>query len=190
VPDRQGQDRQGGDELVAAFARWAADQRAEAAAADRVKERSLRAQASASATWSGILVDLAEQATAVTAVVGAQRRRGRIVGVGPDFCVFEAHLGGSALISLPAMSALWPERTTGAIPPAGARRPALELSLLAALSMLAEERSPVTLVTLGGDEIAGDLIAAGEDVLTVQTDPPARRLAHVRLSALARCELR
>jgi len=178
-------DRQGGDELVAAFARWAADQRAEAAAADRVRERSLRTQASATATWAGILVDLAEQATPVTAVVAAQRRRGRIVGVGPDFCVFEAHLGGPALICLPAMSALWPERTT-----AGARPPALELSLLAALSMLAEERSPVTLVTSGGDEIAGDLIAAGEDVLTVQTDPPARRLAYVRLSALARCELR
>ena len=184
-------DRQGGDELVAAFARWAADQRAEAAAADRVRERSLRTQASATATWAGILVDLAEQATPVTAVVAAQRRRGRIVGVGPDFCVFEAHLGGPALICLPAMSALWPERTTtGAFPPAGARPPALELSLLAALSMLAEERSPVTLVTSGGDEIAGDLIAAGEDVLTVQTDPPARRLAYVRLSALARCELR
>ena len=34
-----------GEELVAAFARWAADQRAGTAAADRARERSLRDQA-------------------------------------------------------------------------------------------------------------------------------------------------
>ena len=73
---------------------------------------------------------------------------------------------------------------------AGGRGPALDLSLIAALSMLAEERSPVCFVTSTGDETAGELVAAGEDVLSLRSGPPERRLAYVQLTAVALCDLR
>ena len=59
-----------------------------------------------------------------------------------------------------------------------------------ALALLAEERSPVCLTAGTGFETTGDLIAAGEDVLTVRTDSSARRLAYVPVNAVAWCELR
>jgi len=190
-------DRHGGDDLVEAFARWAADQRAEAAASDRARERSLRTQAGASATWAGILVDLAEQATPVTVMVAARRHRGRVVGVGADFCVLEPGAGRPALICSQAISALWPEPgpepgpvARAGNPSAGARYPSLSLSLLAALSMLADEHSPVAIVTSDGQETVGVLIAAGEDVLTVQTNRQAQQIVYLRLSAVASCEMR
>jgi hypothetical protein len=180
----------GADELVAAFARWAADQRAATAASDRSRERSLREQAGASATWLGVLVDLAEQATAVTAVAAGQRRRGRIVGVGRDFCVLESDHGRTALVLLRAISEVRPDSgATGGLP-AGDRDAAIDLSLIMALALLAEDRHPVGLVTGAGIESTGVLVAAGEDVITLRIDPLGRRLAYVPLSAVAICELR
>ena len=94
-------DAQRGDELVAALDRWAAMQRAAAAAAGRARERSLRDQAATLATWTGVLVDLAEQGAPVTAVVANQRRSGRVIGVGRDFFGSTPGRAGSA----------WPART-------------------------------------------------------------------------------
>jgi hypothetical protein len=183
------QGRDGGDELVAAFARWAADQRAVSAAGSRARERSLREQAAASATWVGTLVDLAERSASVTAVTGQQRRSGRIVGVGRDFFVLDTRSGRSDLVVLGAVDALWPDQTATQLP-AGDRGGAIDLSLMMALARLAEERAPICLTTTSGIETAGDLVAAGEDVLTVRTEAPNRRLAHVPFSAVAVCELR
>jgi hypothetical protein len=59
-----------------------------------------------------------------------------------------------------------------------------------ALALLAEERSPVSLTTTAGIETTGDLVAAGEDVLTVRTDSSRRRVAYIPLRALTWCELR
>jgi hypothetical protein len=183
----QGRDR--GDELVAAFARWAADQRAVSAAGSRSRERSLREQAAASATWAGTLVDLAERGAPVTAVVGHQRRSGRIVGVGRDFFVLDTRSIRSALIVLSAVDAVWPDQTASPLP-ASDRNGAIDLTLMMALALLAEERAPVCLITTSGTESAGNLLAAGEDVLTVRTEAPNRRLVHVPFSAVAVCELR
>jgi hypothetical protein len=186
------QGREGGDEVVAAFSRWAAEQRTVSAAGSRSRERSLREQAAASATWAGALVDLAEGGAPVTAVIGRQRRTGRIVGVARDFFVLETRTGRSDLVVLRAVDALWPDQTVGPRPagPAGDRGGAIDLSLMMALAVLAEEHAPIGLTTTSGIEIAGDLLAAGEDVLTVRTDAPNRRLAHVPFSAVAICELR
>ena len=183
----------GGDELVAAFARWAADQRVVAAAGDRARERSLREQARSSATWTGVLVDLAEQGSPVTVMVAGQRRCGRLVGVGRDFCVLEPDQGRTALIALPQVTELWPDRPAGwalSEPPGGDRSPAIDLPLMAALALLAEDRSPVGVFSTGGLETAGDLVAAGDDVLTLRTGTPVRRLVYVPLRAVAVCELR
>ncbi len=59
-----------------------------------------------------------------------------------------------------------------------------------ALALLADERSPVGLISGGGLETVGELVAAGDDVLTVRTAPPARRLVYVPLDSVAVCELR
>ena len=175
---------------MAAFATWAAQQRAESAAAGRARERSLREQAAATATWIGILVDLAEQGTRVTTLVAGQRRSGRIVGVGRDFLVLDPRYGHTTLICLDAVSTLWSDPTAAAVAPAGSRGGAIDLSLLSALALLAEQRSPVSLTMGAGLETAGDLVAVGEDVLTIRTEPPSRRLAYVPISAVALCDLR
>jgi hypothetical protein len=182
--------RHGGDELVAAFARWAADQRVVAAAGDRARERSLREQARATATWTGVLVDLAEQGNQVTVMIAGQRRGGRLVGVGRDFCVLEPDQGRTALISVEHVTELWPDGPARNDAPEGDRSPAIDLPLMAALALLAEERSPVGVFSTGGFETAGDLVAAGDDVLTVRTGTPGRRLVYVPLRALAICDLR
>jgi hypothetical protein len=191
-------DGQRGDELVAALDRWAAAQRVASAAAGRARERSLREQAATLATWTGILVDLAEKRAPVTVVLANQRRRGRLVGVGSDFFVLDASPARTALGRSDAVTSLWPEDAAASLP-AGGRMATIDLSLMMALALLAEERSPIRLTTTTGLEIAGALLAAGEDVLTVRTDSSAisatsatsaRRSAYLPLSAVAWCELR
>jgi hypothetical protein len=179
-----------GEELVAAFARWAADQRAAVAAEDRVRERSLREQATATATWVGILVDLAEQAAAVTVVVAGLRRSGRLIGVGRDFCVLQSARRRIALIAVHEIVQLWPDGHTAGGPPAGDRRPSIDLTLTSALALLAEERSPVSLISGNGLDTTGELVAVGDDVLTLRAALPVRRLVHVPISSVAVCELR
>jgi hypothetical protein len=59
-----------------------------------------------------------------------------------------------------------------------------------ALALLAEERNPVCVTTAAGVETTGELVAAGEDVLTLRIDASRRRVAYIPLSAVAWCELR
>jgi len=180
---------QPGDDLVDAFRRWAAGERATAAAGKRARERRLRDQASASASWAGVLVDLAEQAAAVVVRFGALTCTGRIVGVARDFCVIEQTSGRPCLIALTAISAVSPQRT-GQPPPAGDRQPHLSLSMAGALAALAEERTPVGLTLAHDVQVEGELAAVGEDVVTLRNEAPARRPVYVRLASIVRCELR
>ncbi|HUJ65470.1 MAG TPA: hypothetical protein VLX59_08035 [Acidimicrobiales bacterium] len=180
---------QPGDDLVAAFRRWAAGERASAAAGNRARERRLRDQAAASATWAGVLVDLAEAAATVVVRLGALTCTGRIVAVARDFCVIEPTSGRPSLIALAAISALSPQQT-GQSPPAGDRQPHLSLSMAGALAALAEERTPVGLTLAHDVHVEGELAAVGEDVVTLRNEAPARRPVYVRLASIVRCELR
>lgn len=154
--------------------------------ASRSRERSLRDQAGASATWAGVLVDLAEQSAEVVVSVAGTRRAGRLVGVGPDYCVLEQRGGRPAIVVMAAIASVTPLQDRRSAP-SGARPPALELSLAAALGGLADERAPVGLCVGPGEVVDGELIAAGEDVVTVQS---ASRTVHVPLRAVLVCELR
>ena len=174
-----------GDRLLAAFARWAAQQRTEQAAGMRSRERSLRDQAEGEATWSGLLVDLAEADADLTIEVGSRRMRGRLVGVGRDFCVLEGDGRRPALIPTDRIVAVWKEK-----PASGSRFPHLDLTFGAALSGLAGERSPVCMVLDGGSQVIGDLISSGADLVTVRTDPATRRTVHLQTSHIEVCELR
>ncbi len=182
-------DAQPGDDLVAAFHRWAAGERTTAAARNRSRERSLRDQASASASWAGVLVDLAEQAATVVIGMGRVRCTGRIVGVARDFCVVQQAAGRPLLIGLEAISAVWPASRGGGFA-AGDRRPSLALSMAGALSALAEERARVALTLSEGDQVEGELVAVGEDVITLRTEAPSRRSVYVRLASVRSCEIR
>jgi hypothetical protein len=177
-----------GDELVAAFDRWAAEQRAADAAASRAKERSLRDQAQGSATWTGFLVDLAEAEDTVTLAIAGRRRSGRVVGVGADFLVLEQGNGRPALVARDAVSALWPERSAALA--SGDRPPRLDLDLAAALSLLAEDCQPLAVTVGDGEEVVGDLVSVGEDVCSLRSPAPARRVCHLPLAAVRVCELR
>ncbi len=181
-------DGRGGDELAAAFARWAASERVAEAVRDRSRERRMREQSAAAATLAGILVDLAERAAAVVIGVGEHRCSGRVVGVSRDFCLVEQLNGRPAIVPLAAVSSVAPE---GPVPaaPAGDRNPVLTLSLVSALAAMAEDRAPVV-VRAGADRIEGELTSAGEDVVCLRTGPPARRILYVPVGSLTYLEVR
>ncbi len=63
------------------------------------------------------------------------------------------------------------------------------MSLASVLEALMSERSPVALGTPAGP-LAGEIRAVGEDVLTVRTETPPRRLVHLPMVSLVYCELR
>jgi hypothetical protein len=180
-------DEQPGDELVRAFARWAAGARAQSAAEGRARRRWLGEQATATANLRGLLVDLAEQAAPVALWVPEHRYAGRLIGVGRDFCVISPTTGRPAVIALPWLSAISPERAAPL--PAGDRSPALELSLIAAFAAMAEERLPVS-IKVRSKAFDGEVHSVGEDVITLRGGPPARQMVHVPAVAVMSCELR
>ncbi|HEX4864972.1 MAG TPA: hypothetical protein VFV02_12930 [Acidimicrobiales bacterium] len=174
-----------GDRLVAAFARWAAQERTAQAAGMRSRERSLRDQAAGEATWSGLLVDLAETRSELAMEVGTRRIRGTLVGVGQDFCVLDQEGRRPVLIPIERIAAVWKEN-----PASGSRFPDLELTFGAALAGLADERAPVRVILGGGSPVIGELIGFGTDLVTIRTDSSTRRTVHVRISQIEVCELR
>ncbi|HET9078120.1 MAG TPA: hypothetical protein VFN68_14380 [Acidimicrobiales bacterium] len=202
--DRPGQTGDGGGrhpaggfaeaEFLAALTGWAAGQRVAGAAAARARLRALSESAAGSATFTGVLVDLAERAADVTVSVRSgpeARLSGRLVGVGRDFCVLEQPDGRPVLIRLDAVATVAPNAPSapGHIGPAGDRAAPLTLSLVAALAELAAERAPVRLAT-GSERLDGELASVGDDVVTVRVGRSPGRLVHVAVGALRWCELR
>lgn len=180
----------GAEELLSAFSRWAAEERVTLAAAERARVRSLKVQSARSATWVGLLVDLAERNAAVSVTADGARLTGRIVGVARDFFVLEPAGGRPVLVTTgwaTSVSAAPQEPAAG--PVGGDRRPALDLSLLSALDVLAEERSPVS-IRAGTTTFEGDLLSVGEDVLTLRSTAARRRMIHLPAYAVVWCELR
>ena len=182
-------DGQGGEELVAAFTRWAGTERAGLAAASRTRERWLREQLAASATWIGTLVDLSEKRDEVKLAVGASRFAGRVVGVGRDFCVLDQAGSRPVLVRARSIEAAWPGESSWRSV-AGEGSAPIEMSMNAAVATLADERTPVSLLLDGGAVVEGELIGAGEDVLIVRLRGAARRQVYVQFDAISACELR
>ena len=171
------------DNLVSAFARWAADQRVADAAGARSRERWLRQQAAESATLVGTLVDLAERRADVAVIIGSRTVTGRVTGVGQDGLVLAELSGAATLVALAHVAAL---RVAGRRPGTGEAtggRPAGAWRVVDALAVLAAERSPVRLGVRGGDTLTGTLASVGEDVMTLLL-PVGGQRAHVALQAL------
>ncbi|MGH9120778.1 MAG: hypothetical protein ACRDYC_02360 [Acidimicrobiales bacterium] len=175
------------EDLLASFARWAADERALEATRSRRRVVSLREQAAGSATLTGTLVDLAERDALVVLSGPNLHLAGRLVGVGEDFFTLSQTGGGLTLVSNRAVSTVRPEgRAQGA--GQGDRGAPLSLDMAAALAWLAEERSPVRLVLAGGERLEGELVAVGVDVLTVRTGlAGSRQMVLVAVAAVEAC---
>ncbi len=179
---------------MAAFQRWASEQRVSEAASGRARQRWLSDQAAATATWAGMLVDLAEGAAAVTvAVSGAGtgaglKITGNLVGIGPDFCVVDQANRRPVLIALASIVAVWPPPDWQSAA-SGDRNSPLDLTLADAIAALAEDRMPV-LIRAGDHSFEGDLWALGDDVVTLRSGSSVRRLVYLALSSISVCEIR
>src|SRR3954469_2899102 len=83
-----------GERLLSEITRFLADQRVQDAVDARARQRWLRQMASEDGTFSGVLVDVAEQGrVAVVATTSGRRHRGRLRGIGTDFCVIHTETG-------------------------------------------------------------------------------------------------
>ena len=176
------------DDFLGQLARWSAADRVARAAAERARTRSLEDQSAAAATWSGLLLDLAEAQAQVTIGLGPELKvTGRLVGTARDFIVVETR--APVMVRTDAISWIAPSSGTDApARPGGRRRPPLEISLAGALDALAGERSPVV-VRAGGQSLTGFLLACGEEVVTIRAEA-GRKPVYVPVRAVTCVELR
>jgi hypothetical protein len=161
--------------LAARLERWLADARAEGSADARARERWLHAAAEADATFSGVLLDLAERRAPVAVSTSAGRRHhGSVEVIGADFAALRTAGGAEVLLVLAAITSVRTAPLVGAT--VGERVVTTELRLMEVLAELTTERTRVLLVSADGrDAVAGELSAVGYDVVRLRTDadPPA-----------------
>lgn len=147
--------------------------RAADALAARARERLLRTVAEEGATLAGTLVDLAEAGAEVRVRTTFGRpASGPVRFVGSDFAVV-----GDVWVRLSAIVAV-----LGASSPAAGDRAPSDVLLSEALHRIATERPRVALAT-PGEVLAGELVAAGVDVVTVRLDGEAG-LAYVPVASV------
>ena len=158
-------------DLDADLSRLVSDSRAEEAAGQRIRERNLRAAAVTDATFSGVVVDLAERGeTVVVRTAHGRTLTGRITLVARDAIALESGMGVS-YIKLDRISAVRRAPGLRGDEPSGDRCPPRSISLAALLADLAQQRPRVALVLAGEPALAvGELRAVGVDVLTVRLD--------------------
>ena len=163
---------EGIDRLLGELAAWSAEQRADEAARSRTVARSLRRQAMESATLAGTCVDLVETgAQVLVQIAGGHSVRGTAAGVGQDFLAVRGPRG-LTLVPFPAVASVRPLDGSNRAA-SGDRRPR-QRSLMQLLAVAAEDRPRVRVVS-AGEAVVGDLVAVGEDVLSVRVEggPPS-----------------
>lgn len=170
-----------GRDLVGDLTRWLAEQRADAAAAARARERWLRQAADEEAVVAGVLLDLAERAEVVVAQgVAGRSHRGRVRGVGEDFVALRT---ASTDVLLPYASVL-AIRAEGRALGGSDRARTLDLTFAEAIAAIAPERPRVLVVGRDGAGLSGELRSAGRDVLTLRLADGAGTV-YVPVAALA-----
>ena len=167
--------------------RWAAAARAQEAADERVRARWLRQAAEEDATFTGVLLDLAEGSLPVTlTTTTGHRHGGRLIAVGRDFVAVRTGTGLVVLVALAAVADVVAPGAAGSRPASGEDRPQpLEVTLADVLAQLSAAR-PRASLRAGEAVVSGDLVAVGSDVVTVAvggSHPP--RLAYVRLDSVS-----
>jgi hypothetical protein len=165
-------------ELADDFTRVVGEVRQADARRSRVRERNLRAAATAEATLLGVLLDLAEQNAPVLARTTSGRTvQGRVCVVARDAIVVESSGGVLTHVQLSHVASVRPPaaRAIGWGEPAGDRSAPRDTSFANLLADLAAERPRVAVTVAGeGTVMRGELRAAGADILTVllEGDPP------------------
>lgn len=162
----------------------AAQQRAVRA---RAEERSRREIAAAVATWVGTLRDLAEAGRVVTVLTGSGRaHRGVLVAVGVDHVAVGTESEGTALLRLDTLRAVRPEPVPDMPPAMGDRSWSQDRELPVWIERFLELELRVGLVLDGAAEaLQGQLVALGEDVLTLRLDGRDRGLVYVNVAAVS-----
>jgi hypothetical protein len=152
-------------DLVGDITRWLAEQRADAAAASRARERWLRQAAEEEALVAGVLLDLAERAaTVVVQGVASRTHRGVVRAVGEDFVALRTGRT-DALLPFDAIVAI---RAEGAPTGGGERAHALDVGFAEAVAAIAGDRPRVLVVTRDGTGLSGELRSVGRDVAALR----------------------
>jgi hypothetical protein len=147
-----------------------ADAVAAEAARERASARVLRQAAAEEATFTGVLVDLAERGDAVALrTVGGRTHRGVVRTVGRDFVVVQEGDGRPPVfVALAAVGSLRVDREL-AKAVAGNRPPTVDASFAAVLAGLAADRPRVQVGVAGdGALLVAELATGGRDVLTLR----------------------
>jgi hypothetical protein len=175
----------GAPNLDARLDRWLADARSTDAAAARARARWLRLQAEESATFAGVLIDLAERHTSVVVHGhGGRRHRGVVALVAADFCVVRTDNGRDVLIAYRGIGSIRPDLRSEL--PVGDRAVRSELGLAEMLNIVASDRPRVLITTLVGTEgVVGELRSVGRDVVAVRTDGDGRVPTYVPIYVIA-----
>ncbi|MGK2947086.1 MAG: hypothetical protein ACSLFP_00800 [Acidimicrobiales bacterium] len=182
-------DRRRGGELLPAsgggftarLERWVAEARVEAAAAERSRERWLRAVAEQEATLGGVLLDLAEQHQPVVVTVGGRRHHGVVQALGADFVALRRD-DHERVLRLGAVSLV--HTAADATPVVGDRVITTDRRLEHLLDELAADRARVVLVTSDDATVTGEVRSIGTDVVVLRTDSQPPGAAYVPLGAV------
>lgn len=170
-----------GDPL-SALHHWIAEGQIDEAARARARQHWLERVAAEDATLLGVLVDLGERSGPVTVTTAASRRiTGPVVAVGADFVVLRDQRVGDVFVPVDRLSVV--RSGPGGGLPVGDRSVALTLTIGTAMLELAAERPDVIIAT-NGEDVRGELLTVGADVVTLALDGARRDRVHVRLAAI------
>lgn len=171
------------------FDRFLGELAGDEAARSRQEEAWLRRQAEEEAQFTGVALDLAEQAATVTVrTTTGRQHHGVVAAVADDFLVVRGASGAPVLLPYAAVAALRPGPGTGPVTAGSPRRPLLGTRFAQALAGVAADRPRVGLVLHGGEAMGGELQAAGVDVLTLRLEGGGA-VAYVRADAVAEVTL-
>lgn len=173
-----------GGALTASLYQWAADARIDELSQAKSREHWLRQQLAEDTTFSGVLVDLAEQAQPVVITTAAANdHSGVVVTVGADFLVLQDELATEVLIRRAAIVGV---RTVGqATTSLGSRTATVDMYFNEALSALAENQPRVIVATTGSNPaVVGDLHIVGQDVVTLNTASQTMALTYIPTASI------
>lgn len=160
-------------------------QRVNDAAESRRREAWLRRQAAESGTFAGVLRDLGErQALVVVSTADRHQLRGIIRTIGTDFVSLRTPGVGAYLVMLGAITSVRAEPDTA--PSIGDRVVQVGATLGAVLAELVVDHPTITVHTLAGDHVEGELRASGLDVVSLRTGAAT---TYVPLEAVSHCSI-
>jgi hypothetical protein len=163
---------------------WLSELRAGDEARIRRRQHWLRQAEAEQATFVGTVCDLAEASTeSVLETTSGRRHTGVVRAVGIDFCAISEHRGWT-FVALRSLAAI---RSTAhrSIVATGDRSGSLDLTMVEALSDQLEDRPTIVVWLESGERVQGQLIAVGQDVISVRVDGEPPHVTHVNGSAVS-----